>query len=245
MIKSPGRGGKVGFINGRYVLMSEMLDFVKPILGNPAYFDQLAKSMYRVSSKLVVFIYAKFKLGITKSFLLDDDTFILKNFDHIFRYDIALKKDGLTNLTGDSLNVWSNIYENHTMPGTKGTFINSGSILYTWNDNDGLIDHVAKFFNCQEIFALLAQKVYNGGIRGNMWIFEQYCYAIFFYNLSKTRQIDFLVNNEVEMQTQYSKSTPGPYRNPPAIIHVVLRNKELNNEFIRKRIHLTLGNANE
>lgn len=171
------------------IYTSDMLAAVNDIFADCSYYDQIINDMYKVSVKMVVFIYAARHLGIYKSLMLDDDILFLKPLDEWFKHDYVVKEDGLSTMTASLVNAFQNTYTHVNVIDFNHSKhrINSGSILYTVRDCTRLIDDVRAFFSSDDIYRVLVNRLNKTSSRrkgwGYDWMLEQYFYGIHMYSL--------------------------------------------------------------
>lgn len=99
---------------------------------------------YKVSVKWILFIYIAKILGIQKSMIIDDDTFMLKPIDNYFEYDYVMMREQLSAMSTRVRSLLGLIYPevDIELQNTERMFCNSGQIIYTWKD-----DTFLKFIN--------------------------------------------------------------------------------------------------
>jgi hypothetical protein len=174
---------------------SDLLSSVKLIFTDCLYFDNIVNN-YPLSIKLLIFIWAKMVLGINKSMLLDDDVLFLKPIDHIFdSYDYVKKPDALSWLCTKSKQCLQDTYEEFDLTKFENDKqkINSGSIIYTWQDSHDLLGWVKQAFSSKALNKFVMERVYLHSIGkgfvnkgtgwGRSWIMEQYIYGMFMHSI--------------------------------------------------------------
>lgn len=172
------------------IYTSDMMAGVNHLFEDCPYYDQIVNDMYKVSIKMLVFIYAARVLGIKKSLMLDDDILFLKPLDSWFKHDYVVKEDGLSPMPKHQVKAFQYAYphvniEQFNNPEFR---INSGSIIYTLNDNDDrLVNDVRTFFSSDDIYQVFVNRLNKTNTRrkgwGYDWMLEQYFYGIHMYSL--------------------------------------------------------------
>lgn len=182
---------------------SDLLRSVQPLFEECKYFNDIVNG-YPLSIKLLIFIWAKYELEITKSMLLDDDVLFLKPIDHIFdEHDFVKKADALSWLCSKSKQCLQDTYPEIDMTKFENDKlkINSGSIIYTWDDSHDLLGFVRRAFASKALHKYVMERVYLHSIGkgfvhkgtgwGRSWIMEQYIYGMFMHSMGWNRYADF------------------------------------------------------
>jgi hypothetical protein len=181
-----------------YSFTTDMIEKLDYLFKDCPYFDEILNKLYGVSIKLLVFIYAKKCLDISKSMILDDDVLIYGSIDKHFESDYVVKHQqfksimktdppeplvqGLVSVFGQKLVDEFN---------TGKHLIGSGNLIYTYKEKHKLVEDVQKFFSSKTIYDLLVageEKRIRWGrprIMGGLWLIEQYLYCV---HLFKTRE---------------------------------------------------------
>ena len=172
------------------IYTSDMMAAVNHLFDSCPYYDQIINDMYKVSIKMLVFIYASRYLGIKKSLMLDDDVLFLKPLDKWFEYDYVVKEDGLSSMPDHQVKAFQYTYPDVNIAefNTPEVRINSGSIIYTLEDGDDrLVNDVRAFFSSDDIYRVLVNRLNKTNTRrarwGYDWMLEQYFYGIHMYSL--------------------------------------------------------------
>ena len=218
---------------------SDVISDVRHLFSDAAYFDNILNS-YKLSIKLLIFIWAKHKLNINKSMLLDDDVLFFKPIDHIFdKNDYVKKTDGLSWLCAKSRNALQDVYPEidiNDFEKDKSRKINSGSIIYTWDDSHDLVGWVHRVFNSEKLSRYVMRRAYlhtigKGNIHrgtgwGRSWIMEQYVYGMFMNKIGFDRWESF---SSYEINTGVNLPKDGKIKqvkNLPNIVHFLPANKK-------------------
>lgn len=234
-----GRSAFDGFIlgnnttNSDYIWVTDVVDALKHHFINVPYFNVILNKYYKVSIKLLVFIYAKEIMGIDKSLLLDDDIFFLKPLDKWFEYNKIVKTpETLSRMSANIGAMFTEIFGDEFVYAdfTKsGKLLNSGTLLYVWNDR--LINDVKNYFSSELLYKALVKKFTNDPTwskRGLIWITEQYFYGIH-VSLADPSPLSF--GPEIKM-LGYPKNDEYKFEynmmKLPAVLHFIPSDKERN-----------------
>ncbi len=224
-----------------YILMSDMIEFVgNTVLKNSKHFKELVNFYYKVSVKLIVFIYVKLKLGIDKSFMMDDDILFLKPIDSLFdNYNYAIKKDTLSNFNNGTYlekKIKTNIettyyYVDNVQMNIEKFYINSGTILFTWTDSIDIVKTIFDFFNSDKIYYMIKEKYISDNkpfkFLGRMWVTEQYIYSILLFLIHQSNTVNDIDNKTVFLHTRTVSNTNIKISKDklPNLIHILSRDK--------------------
>jgi hypothetical protein len=213
------------------IYMSDMLEAVNDMFADCPYYDAIINNMFRVSVKMVVFIYAASHMGIHKSLMLDDDILFLKPLDEWFKYDYVVKEDGLSNMSESQVTAFQRTYPHidifeFNKPKHR---INSGSILYTMQDDSRLLNDVRAFFSSDEIYYILVNRLNKTTSRrkgwGYDWLLEQYFYGIHMYSLGvEIPRFRSAVNISLGYPKEDKPSKP--FKKIPNVIHFLQMEKQ-------------------
>ena len=179
----------VGDSGFELIYTSDMLAAVNDLFVDCPYYDVIINDMYKVSVKMVVFIYAARHLGINKSLMLDDDILFLKPLDEWFKHDYVVKEDGISKMSSAQIKAFQRTYPhiNISQYDQPKNRINSGSLLYTHQDNGVLLHDVRAFFSSDDIYHIFVNRLNKTNSRrkrwGKDWMLEQYFYGIHMYSL--------------------------------------------------------------
>ena len=214
------------------IYTSDMLAAVNDMFADCPYYDQIINDMYKVSVKMLVFIYAARHLGIHKSLMLDDDILFLKPLDEWFKYDYVVKEDGLSKMLDAQVKAFQRAYPHvdiaeFNQPKHR---INSGSILYTMEDSSRrLLDDVRAFFSSDDIYHIFVNRLNKTNSRrkgwGFDWMLEQYFYGIHMYSLGVEIP---RFRSAVNIALVYPKEDkpPKPFKKIPNVIHFIQMEKQ-------------------
>jgi hypothetical protein len=221
------------FTSVHYV--SDIISSVRQFIAEKSlpFYDAILER-YKVSIKWLVFIYANKILGIHQAALLDDDTFLLQPIDHYFQNKHVVMREGmsgmsdrvqqlLTNVYGDIVDINKMKEERH--------YINSGQMIYTWDD-DVLLEFMNRTF-CRVMYDFVeegikkyAKKSGVSSIRktgGFYWIIEQYVYAVFFEYLNQRSEVKRF-NSDMILWT-YNSFKFDSIKKLPLYIHFLPKDK--------------------
>ena len=222
----------VGDSGFELIYTSDMLAAVNDLFADCPYYDQIINDMYKVSVKMVVFIYAARHLGINKSLMLDDDILFLKPLDEWFKHDYVVKSDRLSWMPDTHVKAFEYAYPHVDIAefNQPKNHINSGSIIYTVNDDARLIADVRSFFSSDEIYHILVKRVNkNKGPRkcwSYDWTLEQFFYGVHIYSLGlEIAQFKSAVN--IEMKLPKEDRIIKPLNKIPNVIHFIQMKKQL------------------
>jgi len=213
------------------IYTSDMMAAVNDLFADCPYYDPIINDMYKVSVKMLVFIYAARHMSIRKSLMLDDDILFLKPLDEWFAYDYVVKEDGLSTMTTTLVNGFQSTYPHvdvaeFNQPKHR---INSGSILYTMEDNDRLLNDVRAFFSSDDIYRILVNRLNKTSSRrkgwGYDWMLEQYFYGIHMYSLGVEIP---RFRSAVNIGLGYPKEDKPlkPFKKIPNVIHFLQMEKQ-------------------
>ena len=214
------------------IYTSDMLACVNELFADCPYYEPIINDMYKVSVKMVVFIYASRVLGIKKSLMLDDDILFLKPLDDWFLYDYVVKSDRLSWMPDVHVKAFQLAYPhvdivefNH-----PDHHINSGSIIYTMKDEDRLVADVRAFFSSDEIYHILVNRLNkNKGHRKGWsydWTLEQFFYGVHIYSLG-LEIVQFKSAVSIEMKLPKEDRPIKPFKKIPNVIHFIQMKKQL------------------
>ena len=170
---------------------SDILSKVEHYIDNKEMFYKIL-DVYGLSIKLLIFLYCK-EININKLMLIDDDLFMLKPFDDYFeKYDYVIKRESLSRMSKDVKDGLSNTFSKNIIceMDKKASFINSGTMIFTYKENLKLIEKINLFFNSQYILNILLKSYKQNKdkplrqIRWRTWCLEQYVHAIIFNEIN-------------------------------------------------------------
>jgi len=211
--------------------VSDMIESVRPYFKDAKYFDYILQK-YSLSIKNLVFIWAKLILDINKSFLLDDDILFLKPLDDFYySNDYARKKDAMSKLCTESTKAIKQTYSeiNYDDFIKKRFHINSGSIIYKWNNKHNLVEWMHRFFDSEYVYSFVknkSEKFITLGLKtkwGRSWQMEQIVYGLFMYSstgLDIYASFGNLVNTGISKPKEIK-----PLSKLHSIVHFVNRDK--------------------
>ena len=215
---------------------TELLSSVSPLFSDVPYFADIVKN-YPLSIKLLIFIWAKHELGIEKCMLLDDDVLFLRPVDHVFaEHNFVKKSDMISWLCQKSLAALQDAYPEIDVKKFENDKkkINSGSIIYTWDDSHNLLGFVKQFFGCKSLHKFIMERAYLHSIGkghvgkgtgwGRSWLMEQYTYGMFMHSIGWDKFADFgaVVNTGVQIPKD---DKPRKLTRVPNIVHFLPANK--------------------
>lgn len=207
---------------------SDIIADCRNLFTNKENYDRILK-IYAPSLKMLVFIWLhKFK-GIDKSMLLDDDVLYLKPVDEAFQNDFMIKKEMLSRVSGSLASVFRKVWPDR-VDDINTNLLNSGTIIYTYDESNGLIEDADSFFSSPEILSELEagyeKRLNVHRIRGRAWILEQYFFGFHFINIKKKHKVvDF--RTYVNLVTVYPKENSSKtIKKLPYIYHFLPMIKE-------------------
>lgn len=224
---------------------SDLIESVRPYFSNAKYFNDILK-LYGVSIKKLIFIWAKKTMNINKSFLLDDDVLFLKPIDEFYYANAYVrKKDPFSKLCKRSASAVRSTYPevNYDEFVKKKLQINSGSIIYTWDDNHNLINWMNRFFDSTHIYEYLKERYddFHSGKSKNLWgiswQIEQWIYGLFMYScdeLQSYASFGNIVNTSISRPEKIK-----PLQKLHHIIHFLNRDKIPVYEYYIARLEAT------
>lgn len=230
---------KLKMVNGDVYLASDIISFCREKLGkNTKYYDWYVDK-YKPTIKMLIFYYVKHKLGISKSFLMDDDILFFKPIDEIFENSFARKKDMLSSIRKEeNLKIWRTLFSSSLVDKTESekNYINSGTILFDYDKQDDILEKsLLNFFNCDELYDKMKinnekNEGHRRGFSGTFWVTEQYFFAFLLHQIHEKVPVIELTGSQVRLHTMYKH--PGPLKKKPNIIHILpIRKEEIYNMY--------------
>lgn len=213
------------------IYTSDMLAAVHDAFADCPYYDQIINDMYKVSVKMIVFYYAAVHMGIRKSMMLDDDVLFLKPLDEWFKYDYVVKEDGMSKMSAAQVKAFQRTYPHINISefDQPKHRINSGSLIYTFQDDGVLLNDVRAFFSSDDIYHIFVNRLNKTNSRrkgwSNDWMLEQYFYGIHLFGLGlEIPRFKSVVNIAL---TYPKEGVPlKPFRKIPNVIHFLQMEKQ-------------------
>jgi hypothetical protein len=212
------------------VFMSDVIQGVGYFYEDCPYYNEIMNRMYKVSVKLLIFVWAYHCRKLRQSMLLDDDVLFLRPIDDWFKHEYVVKEDGLSVMGDACFQVLKRSYPGMNVAEFNQSKhgINSGSIIYTVKDEcKSLIEVARGFFSSPFVYSRFLDRMdklnKKPGVWGVDWIFEQQVYGLHMFSLNENlKRFGSVVNTSLTFKDgkpvkEFSKL--------PHIIHFLQRDK--------------------
>lgn len=186
-------------------------------------------SIYPVSVKLLIFLWAFKFLNIEKSMLIDDDTVLIKPIDKYFEFDYVVKGDNIQGVNENIVRLMDSIFDCQFSEFVNANeLISSGQLIFTYNEI--IFEIVKKFFSSDEVLSYIEALIIENKLFQldrnapyKNWLMEQYMHGFILYRLRKSGQkINFF---EKDVKIIFSENFYFTSGNIPSFIHFGPANK--------------------